>query len=189
MKEVIIMANINVLDRRATNVATEEDVQRLGSPGDRTLVVDQSWSIHRICDRVRMYGTRGVLRIVCHGNASFIQLGSGMWSPGDTTDFQLLRGSFVGAYPRIEIHACGVANARELSCSTMVMGDMQITTCDIGIREPNAPGMQLLQAIADNAGVLVMGALDVQRIAPGFEGSIVYCRPAVPYAGNALIGR
>jgi hypothetical protein len=110
-----------------------------------------------------------------------------MQVPRDTADFRLLRGSWVGPYPRIEIHACGVASATPVWCR-LDPARLRLE-CQPGTADRNGPGQQLVQAMADNAGVLVIAGLNVQRGAPGLEGPLVYCRPAVSYAARDLIGR
>ena len=183
------MANIDVLDRRRTGSRTGIDafLERVSNRVDRTIIVDQNWSIHRICSRVRHHGPVGVLRILCHGNSSYMELGTGIRVPGDTTSFQLLRGSWVGEYPKIEIHACGVASATPVGCTFRRSPPRLV--CVRGTSAANNPGRRLVQAIADNAGVLVVASLDVQRGAPGLEGTIVHCRPAVSYTVRDLIRR
>lgn len=182
------MPNIDVLDRRRTGPipSLEAYFERRDSEADQTILVDQRWSIYQICTRVRDHGPVGVLRLLCHGNASYIELGTGMRVPADTIPFQHLRGSWVGAYPRIEIHGCGVASSTDVGCEWR-WRSLELA-CVPGTLDPNSPGGQLVQAIADNAGVLVIASVDVQRGARGFEGRIVHCRPRVSYAARDLIG-
>jgi len=183
------MPNIDVLDRRRTIAIPDLEAffERTGNRADQTIMVDQTWTIYQICTRVRDHGPVGVLRILCHGAPSYMELGTGLRVPRDTIPFQHLRGSWGGAYPRIEIHGCGVASSTDVWCEWRwrPMG----TACVPGTSSPNSPGRQLVQAIADNAGVLVIASIDVQRGTPGFEGTIVHCRPAVSYTARDLIGR
>lgn len=183
------MANIDVLDRRRRGSLTGIDafLERSSNPVDRTIIVDQTWSIRKICNRVRQQRLVGVLRLLCHGNSSFLELGTGIRVPADTTSFQLLRNIWVGDYPRIEIHACGVASATPVGCT--FRWDPPGLECEPGTSPPDNPGRQLVQAMADNAGVLVSASLDVQRGAPGFEGRVVHCRPAEYFTVRNLIAR
>lgn len=183
------MANIDVLDSRRTTGPTQLDAffERSSNRADLTIIVDQEWSIHRICTRVRQHRFVGVLRLLCHGDAGFIELGTGMTVPEDTTAFRVLRNCWAGAYPRIEIHGCGVASATPVGCRPNLTR-LQLE-CTPGTYDPAGPGQRLVQAIADNAGVLVIAALNTQRGAPGFEGPVVQCRPAVGYTVRDLIAR
>ncbi len=183
------MANIDVLDRRRSRTLTSADAffEARSNRVDHTIIVDQTWSIHRICSHIRQLGMVGVLRLLCHGDSSYLQLGTGISEPDDTREFRLLRNFWAGAFPRIEIHGCGVASATPVGCD-FNLRQMRLD-CVEGTDPPGNPGRRLVQAMADNAGVLVIAALNVQQGSPGFEGPVIYCRPGVSYTARELIGR
>ncbi|NLI81941.1 MAG: hypothetical protein GX443_09680 [Deltaproteobacteria bacterium] len=189
------MGNVHVVDKRlflneADLHSFMRSLQRL--PGDNAVFrVDGRWTIWGICRRVReLRGTVGILGLHCHGNASWLQLGPGLSLPAQTANFSVLRGCWVGRYPRIEIHACAVASATPIACSAaMATVESLPSVCTPGTDSPGSPGRALVQAIADNAGVLTIAAFNAQLIERlGFEGAVVYCRPATYATAAALIG-
>jgi hypothetical protein len=189
------MRNVHVVDRRLFTDPSLCDsfIDTLqASPGQNLVLrVSPAWSIDRICRRVRQGSHLGVLRIYCHGNASYIQLAQGLSRPAQTVNFRLLRDIWEGRHPRIEIHACGVVSSTEIACLNIPIysADMLPAICTPGVSAPNTPGRQLVQAIADNAGALAIAALNAQApLNRGFEGRVVYCRPARYYRSSDLIG-
>lgn len=178
--------NVWIVDERLYNDSSAfnaylESLNRM--PNLVAFGVNQDWSMHRICTRARQRsgGRIGVLVIDCHGNSSSIQFGTGLRVPADTTHFQLLRGSWVGDYPRIEVQACATIS------STPICGSVAATLgCTPGNQgtinnDPTRPEHRLMQAIADNAGILVIASYDAQTWSPGFEGRIRHYRPREYY--------
>lgn len=192
------MANIDVLDRRRATVASMDAwFERRSNRSDQTIIVDQAWNMHRICSRVRELGPVGILRLLGHGDVSYLELGTGLSAPGDTTAFQMLRGSWVGRFPRLEVHGCGVASSTPVECRLELRGysyrgysvRVPAVYCTRGTYVRDSASSRMLQALADNAGVLVIASTDVQGAGVGFEGTVVHFRPAVSYAARDLIGR
>ena len=183
------MANIDVMDRRLRGALSgvEAYMERNDNRVDQTIMVDQTWNIRKICTYVRRQGQVGILRILCHGSPSFLQLGTGIRTPRDTTAFQLLRNIWAGEYPRIEVHACAVASSTNIACTFRWRPPGR--DCTPGTLTRNSPAMQMLQSMADNAGVLVSASPDYQNNRPGFEGRVVHFRPAVYFTMRNLIRR
>jgi hypothetical protein len=181
-------ANVHVIEERRFSTQERLNRQLEASRTERgafpnvVFTVNEHWSMDRICRRVllRSGGQVGVLRLICHGNASYMELGTCLRSPADVTSFRLLRGCWIGRYPRIEIDACGVVSSTLVSCSLPELTIEQwATVCTPGTVSSSAPGHQLMQALADAAGVLVIASYDVQ-LGPnprGFEGRIRHYRP------------
>lgn len=186
--------NVYVIDKRIH--ANQRDLMQeiresRNTPGsffNEVITVNQNLTMEQICLRViaRSGGEIGVLRIVSHGNASSIELGTGAQTPNHVWNFRLLRGHWVGRYPRIELHVCGVASATRLSCTTVDFPDTETalaqlaTACTPGTVNPNSAGHALCQALADSAGIPVVASYDVQ-LGPqpsGLEGRIRYFIPA-----------
>jgi hypothetical protein len=193
-RELGMARNVYVIDKRLH--ANQQDLMQeiresRNTPGsfpNEVITVNQNLSMEQICLRViaRSGGEIGVLRIVCHGNASSLQLGTGVQTPNHVWNFRLLRGHWVGRYPRIELHACGVASATRLACTIVDFPDTETalaqlaTACTRGTANPNSAGHALCQALADSAGIPVVASYDVQ-LGPqpsGLEGRIHYFIPA-----------
>lgn len=183
------MRNVHVIDQRLFgNDRTACDsfcrtLERL--PGTNLVFqVNAGWSVHRICDRARRGSVIGVLRIYCHGNAGWMQLAGGLSQPMQTRDFQLLRGYWAGGHPRLEIQACAVASSAPIDCHGRTRATVQDLpqVCTPGVSAPNSAGQRLVQSIADNAGVMTVAALNAQLpTVQGYEGPVIYCRPARYY--------
>jgi len=162
--------------------------------------ITSAWSMDRVCRRVRsMSRCRvGLLYLLCHGNMGQVFLGQGL-TAASASNFEILRGCWVGNYPRIEVHACLVSSATPTVCqpsANVSPAQMASGACDIrgehagveiccsgGTRGENAPGHALMQALADAAGVLVIAAIDPQLTDANFqfEGPIRHYRPAEYY--------
>ena len=193
------MINVHVIDRRVFSNNPSHTVeqqfagfsQRVNGawPNDRLILVNQDWSIRQICNRVHdLPGMIEILRIYCHGNASNIILGTGMTRPADTEEFRILRGQFMGRKQRIEIHSCAIASATEITCARSPHGD-PVLPCTAGTDAPNSYGRALVQAIADNAQVLTIAALNFQhvfRLPIRFEGRVVQCEPDRNYIDGVM---
>lgn len=171
--------HINVVDARAPwqtffNAWLETD-----RGPTRNIEVNEQWSMDRICRRILQSSEQlaassrhtglGVLRLVCHGNAGIVQLGSG-FSEATIGSFRLLRGHFAGRYPRIEVLACGVLSSTEVS------RERPEGTVDL-----NSAGHALMWTLADAAQVLVIAAYNLQLHYPNgsmaYEGPVRHFRP------------
>jgi hypothetical protein len=186
--------NVHAIDERRydTQRMLRREIRRSrnasGCFPNEVFTVNQQWSMDRICRRAieRSGGEIGVLRILCHGNASYIELGTGVQTPNDVWCFRLLRGHWVGRYPRIVLDACGVASATPVSCTVnnfpyrdRAALALLASACTPGTASPTSAGHALCQAIADAAGILVVASYDIQ-LGPtprGLEGSIHHFRP------------
>ncbi len=162
--------HINVVDQRSPRIdraLTRREARIRGQTVN--IRVDQAWSMDRICRRVLQNSPAGlgVLRIFCHGNSGSVELGQGL-NMASVPSFRLLRGHFVGQFPKIEVHSCGVLSGTPVSRQQ-----------PIGMIDLNAHGHVLMQALANAAQVLVIAAYNVQdcdrRMA--FEGPIRHFRP------------
>lgn len=189
--------NVHVIEERRYSTQQmldreiRESMNAAGCFPNDVFTVNQQWSMDRICRRAieRSGGEIGVLRILCHGNAASLQLGTGVSAPNHLVSFRLLRGHWVGRYPRIELDACGVASSTPVSCSVSSFPGgsaglaLWATACTTGTATPAGPGHSLCQALADAGGIMVVASYDVQ-LGPtprGLEGNIHYFRPAQYY--------
>ena len=184
------MSNVHVVDRRLfpNDQDLRASLDQLNElPGDNVVFqVDDRWILWGICQRIiELAREVGVLCLYCHGNASFMEFGPTLREPAHTWNFRVLRGCWVGQYPRIEIHACAVASATQIRCAaTHAPADRLPEVCKEGtVTRENRGGVALVQSIADNAGVLAVAAYHAQLpMEIGFEGGdILHCRPAVYY--------
>ena len=178
--------NVWIVDERLYNNPVQfraylEELNRL--PNMVAFGVNHQWNMHRICSRARQRsnGQIGVMVIDCHGNSSWVQLGTGLRTPADAIGFQVLRNCWVGDYPRIEVQACAT-----ISSTPVCAPGASPTSCTPGPagtqdNDSTRPEHQLMQRIADNAGVLVIASYDIQTWAPGFEGDIRHYRPETYY--------
>ena len=164
--------------------------------------ITPEWSMDRICRRVNERGSEGVgvLYLLSHGNVGSVQLGQGL-TAANAGSFQLLRGRWVGQHPRIEVHGClvasttptvgqpaaGVTPAEAAAGACATRGRSAITGQSMcysaGTRGANAPGHQIMQALANAAGVLVVAGVNVQLTDSDFqfEGPISHYYPIVYY--------
>lgn len=195
----VLMINVHVIDRRVfvndPNFTVEQQFEGFSQqvhgvwPNDRLILVNADWRVQQICTRVHdLPGMVEILRIYCHGNASNIILGTGMTRPADTQDFRILRGHFIGRKQRIELHSCAIASATEITCARSPAGD-PVLPCTAGTDDPNSYGRALVQAIADNAQVLTIAALNFQnvfRLPIRFAGRVVYCEPDRNYIDGVM---
>ncbi|NEV63718.1 hypothetical protein [Thiorhodococcus minor] len=164
--------HVNVIDTRTPASAIRAAEREARNGPTENLSVTQQWSMDRICRRIleranQQGGGLGVVRLISHGNSGFVQLGSGLTSQS-VRDFQLLRGRFVGRYPKIEVHACGVLSGQPVTLARPT-----------GTIDLSSAGQALMQSLANAAQVLVIAAYDVQD-ADGrmrFEGPIRHFRP------------
>jgi hypothetical protein len=190
------MSNVHVVDKRLFPNVEElrAFIDQLSDlSGDNIAFrVDGRWILWGICRRVRNLAREiGVLRIYCHGNASFMELGQGLREPAHTWNFRELRGCWIGRYPRIEIHACAVASATPVRCAAArATAETLPAVCVAGTVTRSSRGVALVQSIANNAGVLAMAAYHAQLPTVfGYEGDdIIHCRPSEYYTRAALIG-
>ena len=168
--------HVNVIDERAPAAAFRAGRLEAQRGPTENIHVSNLWSMDRICGRILERAMRhpisgnpglGVLHLICHGNAGVVHLGNGL-TAATANSFRHLRGFFVGQYPRIEVHACGVLSG------TSVSGAVPIGTID-----HNAPGHALMQALSNAAQVLVIAAYNIQFPDSGmvFEGPIRHFRP------------
>jgi len=136
----------------------------------------------RIARRVLEYCPRGVgvVRLCCHGNSGAVELGQGL-TPATAQRFGLLRGHFIGSYPRIEVHACAVLSQTAIGCAQNAQG-APVLPCTPGTVARAGPGHVIMQALADATGVLVIAAFNAQVSDPriAFEGPVQHFRPAQP---------
>jgi hypothetical protein len=185
-------ANVHIIDQRRFSAGNFEHYasearSMAGAFDNVAFQVNAAWSIDRICRRSLELSRNqiGLLRICCHGNSSYLQLGTEVRIPEDVYSFRLLRGCWVGDCPRIELDACGVLSNTPVACPPQ--GEMTVeqwqAACTGGTIAPTSAGYSLAQALADVAGILVVASYDVQwaPASVGFEGRIRYFRPATYY--------
>lgn len=156
--------HVNVIDRRSPFADRIVTWWRARRGPTENILINQDWSMDRICRRVRECVTGaarpnretglGVLRLFCHGGPGFVQLGNGFYRQS-IESFRLLDGWFVGRYPKIEVHACSVLEGESVE------------------------GRALMQRLANMAQVLVIAGYDVQRVdgEMAFEGTVGHFRP------------
>ena len=167
--------HVNVVDDRLGN-SWHEYARRERHGGQTYYIrVNSAWSMDRIARRVLQYSNNiGILRLCSHGNSDYIQLGQGL-TAGNAWRFRLLRNHFVGQYPRVEVHACGVLSSTSVAVGTP------------GTVSTSGAGHVIMQAVADAVGVLAIGAYHVQwsDSAFAYEHLVRHFRPTVYYRSSA----
>jgi hypothetical protein len=200
---------IYVIDERVNDYWMQRTAELQPEPKE-IIVVNRVMGMRQICESVRNHVQDNgiwILYIVGHGRTfeepSRVELGRDNLTADTAFHFQQLRNLWTGEYPRIEVHSCYVASVtppvcRELSFENLSdvpviirgrIGALRGTAvprhrvCTPGTPGPDAPGHVIMRALANEAGVTVVAAVDPQYADHQFsmEGPRRYHRPAVYY--------
>jgi hypothetical protein len=123
-----------------------------------------------------------LLRIAAHMNSGVIGLAGQRLELTDAHWFSILRDTWKKGGKGIELHGCGVAS------DTDILKTEKPVVCRAGTTSNGGPGRSFLQAVADEAGTQVTGAVHCQQSDKWYkwEGATVTCKPkrAYPWKGG-----
>lgn len=167
-REMIInLFDSRVLGRAGGTVVfpNEWSLSRSSAHGPGPIVSSSTEPAANIMRRVRAVAGTGrtiwMLRILCHGNSAFLQLGNGI-SSANANVFSTLNGYFTPDGPGVSVHACLVASSVRGAPS---LGGTK-------------PGIRFLQSIAGATGAMVRASTRLQYgDSFEFNGRLAIVRP------------